>query len=369
MTSSRGRSGRKESAPGRPGPLNVLDTFPAFESYWRQVRTRPLAEQIDAWEHTYLAPWPELLEKQQQSYAAEGVDWRRVARFRVFPHLPERYERMRQLHRTLCRSLPAAWSRTARVLELDFPVRFVIYVGIGVGAGWATRYEGEPACLFGLENAAEVSPGPGGGFPGAVSHELAHLAHAEWRRRDGRRDTLGRSDPYWQLYEEGFATECERRIERPRVFRLRTGRSDWLPWCFRHRAWLAARFLSNASAGRSVRPFFGSWYNIEGHIECGYYLGQQVVREWTATTTLRELASWPRALVRRRVRSTLRRMAGGGRARGPPLGAGERALRRIRTGAARSRSSGPAPTGVPRRPPPGPRQRRSRSGRWSRPPA
>jgi hypothetical protein len=289
--------------------LQLLDTFPAFERYWRVVRSKPLEVQIDRWEHGYMASWPELLEKLQRAYSEEGEDWERIARTRVFPNLPERLPRMRRLHRRLLRTLPDSWSRTQQALTVDFPVRFVIYVGIGVGAGWATRYGGQPACLFGLENAAEIASGKDAANPGAVSHEVAHLAHEEWRRRAGLRGIEEPRGPYWQLYEEGFATECERRIEDPRSFRLRTGQADWLRWCHHHRAWLAAKFLRDAEARRSMRPFFGSWYNIRGHIDCGYYLGQDMVREWTETASLQEVAVLPEPVVRRKARSTLRRWA------------------------------------------------------------
>ncbi len=298
-----------ESVPGSVQRPQVLDTFPAFERYWRAVRSKPIEVQIDRWEYEYMAAWPELLEKQQRNYSEEGVDWKRIARTRIFPHLPERLALMRRLHRNLLKTLPESWSRTRRALKLDFPVRFVIYVGIGVGAGWATRYGGQPACLFGLENIAEIAPAEDGGSSGAVSHEVAHLANDEWRRRSGLRGIEGPGGPYWQLYEEGFATECERCIEEPRSFRLRTGRPDWLPWCTSHRAWLAAKFLRDVRARRSLRPFFGSWYKIRGHIECGYYLGQQIVRDWTKVASLKGVALLPEPTVRRRGRSTLRQIA------------------------------------------------------------
>jgi hypothetical protein len=291
--------------------LQLLDTFPAFERWWRTARMQPIEVQIDRWEHEYMAEWPELLEKLCRNYSDEGVEWKVIARTRVFPHFPERLPRMRRLHRNLLRTLPDSWSRTQRALKVDFPVRFVIYVGIGVGAGWATRYGGRPACLFGLENAAEIASGKDATNPGAISHEVAHLVHDEWRRRSGLRGIEEPGGPYWQLYEEGFATECERRIDGPRAFRLRAGRADWLRWCGRHRAWLAARFLRDAGARRSMRPFFGSWYQVRGHIECGYYLGQEMVREWTETASLREVAALPEPLVRRRAKSTLRRWAAG----------------------------------------------------------
>ncbi len=290
-------------------PLEVLDTFPAFERYWRTARSRPLEVQIARWENDYMAEWPELLDKLTGNYSEEGLDWKRIASTRVFPYLSERLPRMRLLHRRLLKSLPDSWSKTRQVLRLDFPVRFVIYVGIGVGAGWATRYGGQPACLFGLENAAEISSGKNGGMPGAVSHEVAHLAHDEWRRRNGLRGIEEPRGPFWQLYEEGFATECERRIENPRRFRFRTGRPDWLPWCTANRAWLAAKFLRDVKARNSLRPFFGSWYNIRGRIECGYYLGAEIIREWTKSDSLKEVALLPEAAIRNRVRSTLHLMA------------------------------------------------------------
>jgi hypothetical protein len=291
--------------------LQILDTFPAFERYWAGARSLPLEAQIDGWETEYMGRWPELLEKQIRNYSEEGVEWRQIAKTRVFPHLTERLPRMRLLHRRFLKQLPDSWAKVRRVLKPDFPVRFVLYVGIGVGAGWATRYGGWPACLFGLENAAELVSGKDEGTPGAVSHEVAHLVHDEWRRKGGLRGIDKSRGPFWQLYEEGFATECERHIDGPRRFPLRTGRPDWLRWCTAHRAWLARKFLRDVKARDSLRPFFGSWYNIRGRIECGYFLGAEIIHEWTEGASLRAIALLPEATVRRRIRSTLLSMANG----------------------------------------------------------
>jgi hypothetical protein len=299
--------------------VSVIDTFPAFERYWARARFEPIGVQIERWESEYMAQWPELLEKQKRNYAEEGMDWRRIARTRIFPRLPERLPRIRKLHRRLRESLPTSWSRSCQLLKPDFPVRFVIYVGIGVGAGWATRYGGEPACLFGLENAAEIASGENAGMPGSVAHEVAHLVHDEWRRKNGLRGLEAPTGPFWRLYEEGFATECERRVDGPRRFRLRTGRPDWFPWCTSHRAWLAATFLRATRLRRSVRRFFASWYNLRGQIECGYFLGAGIVREWAELSSLKEVALMPETAVRRRMRSSLRRIVEGGAARDRPL--------------------------------------------------
>ena len=286
---------------------NIVDAFPAFERFWQSVRSEPIARQVERWGSEYMRPWPELLAKQKENYTREGVDWRKVARVHVFPHLTSRLGRMQELHRDPLKALPWGWARARRFLDLRFPISFVIYVGIGCGAGWATTYEGRPACLFGLENAAENHRGGDGWGRRIVAHEVAHLAHQTWR---GER-VEQRPDPWWTLYEEGLATYCERKLE-PRSFALRTGKQDWLPWCDRRRAWLARKFLRDVTERRSLRPFFGSWSDIGGYVETGYYLGSEMIREWVHTLPLRTLAALPRPAIRRKARATLQRFTTSG---------------------------------------------------------
>jgi hypothetical protein len=281
------------------GP-EVLDTFPAFEEFWARVRHEPISIQIRRWAGEHMGPWPELLSKQQENYSSDGLDWAGVARYRVFPHLEERLGTMRDLHRDLVRTIPGSWARARAALGIRFPIRFVIYVGIGCGEGWATIYGDRPACLFGLENAAENHRGGDGWSRRIVAHEVAHLAHERFRSDKPR----GPRDPWWMLYEEGFATYWEQRIE-PKLFPLRTGKKDWLAWCDEHRPWLARKFLADVAARRSLRPFFGSWFRIRGQIETGYYLGAEMIRSWTQEMPWRGVASLPLVRLRRRARSTL----------------------------------------------------------------
>ncbi len=292
----------------------VLDAFPAFEDFWVKVRRLPVERQIDLWEREYMAPWPELLEKQKANYLEEGVDWRKVAVTRVFPQFEDHFERMRRLHASLTRTLPRSWVAMRRRLGIRFPVRFVIYVGIGCGMGWATKYAGQPAILLGLENAAEMHDGRRDIWPGVVAHEVAHLAFYEWRRGHhlANPDPAGRTPPLWHLYEEGFATQAEREVCDPEVFALRTGDPRWPSWCEKHRRWLAAKFLEDVAARRSVRPFFGSWYSVKGQVETGYYLGAEVIREWRRTRSFESCAIVPEDAARHLTRKTLRGIAGHG---------------------------------------------------------
>jgi hypothetical protein len=43
-------------------------------------------------------------------------------------------------------------------------------------------------------------------------------------------------------------------------------------------------------AGESVRPFFGSWYDIKDYKQTGYNLGHEMVKSLTAGESLPEIA-------------------------------------------------------------------------------
>jgi len=286
----------------------VVDTFPSFQRYWYHVRTRPVRRQIEAWHDEYLRSWPELAEKQIASYADEGVDWRSVARRRIFPTLPERLSGILQVRRNLLRAFPVAVGQCQEKLGLDFPVTFVLHVGIGCGAGWATTFRGRRAVLFGMENAADLGWTDRRTTVRLVEHEIAHLLHDEWRRR-ARTTRLGdHRGPWWQLYEEGWATRCEFVLGGVALHHTTAHTRDWLSWCRANRSRLAALFLRTVAAHRPTWRFFGSWKNIDGYIETGYFLGSEVVRDWETRSPLRQIACWNADRIRRSAAVSLRRM-------------------------------------------------------------
>lgn len=284
----------------------MIDTFPAFLDYWMASRGDPLERRIKRWETEYLSPWPELRTRQIEEYRREKVDWHSVARRRIFPQLEVNQSAMMRAHESLPSCAGPIFKKAAEMFDLTFELVFVIHVGIGLGAGWATRFGGRRAVLFGLENVAEAGWTDRKMAEALVAHELGHLAHQQWRAQARLAEHPAHEGPYWRLYEEGFATRFELEV---------TGRvrwptePGWLRWCQENRRWLAAAFLRAARRHRSVRRFFGSWYRIRGHSECGYFLGQEVVEEWRRRDTLTEIAVLSEDKVRRRSRTSLLRLA------------------------------------------------------------
>lgn len=282
----------------------IIDTFPAFETYWQRAKSLPLDEQIAAWASDYMAAWPGLLGAQVSCYAQDGLDWRQVARAWVFPHLAERLSAMVTAYRNLPAVCAPVHAQFEEALGLALDVTCVIYVGIGCGAGWATTYEGQPAVLCGLENVAECGWTEPEALRGLVAHEFGHLAHQHWRVQAGLPPVSG---SLWDLYEEGLAQRCEHVILGHNSWHEMTGAygAEWLPWCREHCGWLAAEFLRRVEAGEDTRPFFGSWLDVQGVKQTGYFLGHELVCALEAEHSLQEIACFDEAQIEKQARSWL----------------------------------------------------------------
>ena len=287
-----------------PVGVAVIDAFPEFLEYWEAVRTKPIEQQIDAWAADYMSRWPELLEKQIDSYKEQGCDWRDVARERVFPYLEQRLAAMGVARESLLALCEPVYQQAQAALGLDVDLTCLIYVGVGCGAGWATRLAGRRAILFGLENVAECGWQDRTLAAGLIAHEIGHVAHGCWREQAGAEAGRG---PLWELYEEGFGQRCEHVILGRESWHESAGinEPDWLDWCRQNVAWLAGDLLRRIDTGEPVRPFFGHWFDVRGRRQCGYFLGHELIRQAQADSTLKQIAIWDASEVERRMRAGL----------------------------------------------------------------
>lgn len=267
----------------------VIDTFPAFMSFWDKARRLSTEEQIYGWEKEYMASWPELLTKQVNSYVEDKLDWRQIAREKVFPYFNERLPAMQEAHDNLLKLSVPLYERSCKALDFKSDLVIVIYTGIGIGAGWATTFRDTPAVLFGLENIAECGWSSREAIEGLFAHELGHLVHYHWR---GQIIEYAATDPWQRLHEEGFAQRCEDLISGAESFHQTSSITggDWLSWCQSHKGLLAAEFLKTVAEGKTIAPFFGSWFEIRGKSETGYFLGYEVIKELEKKHNLKEIA-------------------------------------------------------------------------------
>ncbi len=157
-------------------------------AYWAVCRRRTLEEQLRGWETEYLEPWPELVAKQVADYASQGLDWRTIARERVFPHLPSWVSGMARARQNVLRACEPTYARAQRCLGFGFEAVLVIHVGIGCGAGWATTFDGEPAVLLGMEGIVQHGWTGIDAIQGLLTHEIGHLVLRAWRLRAWRQE-------------------------------------------------------------------------------------------------------------------------------------------------------------------------------------
>jgi hypothetical protein len=103
-----------------------VDTFPAFLTYWAEAGRKYLDDQIEDWATGYMAQWPELLARQIEDYAARGLEWRQIARERVFPYLDERLAAVQGAHGDLLELCVPIYSKARQALTFEVSAVFVI---------------------------------------------------------------------------------------------------------------------------------------------------------------------------------------------------------------------------------------------------
>jgi len=267
--------------------LEIVDTLPAFLAFWEAARELDQEDQIERWAVEYLEPWPELFEIQAADYREQGLDWRVIARTRIFPYLEDRLQSMARARTRLLQVLPEVAARVeARYGSLG-DLLCVLHVGLGCGAGWACTLLGRPAVLFGLENIAECGWTTREALQGLAAHEFGHLLLQAYREGAGLE--LGEG-PLWQLFEEGFAQHVA--VDTTDTWHLACGSigGEWLAWCQRQLPRLAARYLDDIENNRPVNAYFGSWLEVDGHSQTGIYLGYELLQLHTRELSLNEVA-------------------------------------------------------------------------------
>lgn len=267
--------------------LQIIDTYPDFRSCWKDTGELPVKYKLEKWLNEYMEGYSALLEKQVEDYESKGFDWRKESKEKVFPDLEERLPRMEEARENLLELVPEIHDRARKFFELDPEISVVIYVGIGCGAGWSTEFKGKSALLFGLENIAECDWTDHRSLEGLTAHELGHLFHERIREAS---DLSLNEGPLWRIYEEGVAKWSEfKLLDRESWYEARgLNEAGWLNWCREHRGWLAEEFLQRVEKEKSVDQFFGSWYDLRGWKQTGYFLGYEAVTGLISNCNLKE---------------------------------------------------------------------------------
>lgn len=261
----------------------IVDTYPSFVL---ALCENPSKSPLATWEEFYSKKFPKIYELQIGNY---GKNWRNFAEKYVFSKFTSWFPKTSRVWRNLLSVIPYAYREFVKFWRNRLDVVFVVYVGIGCGAGWATEYRGRRAVLLGLENIVDLNWCSLEDLRGLIIHELAHLIHMALRGLSAREFEELESDPLFLLYSEGYATYIEEELTGKGLARIASDNS-WLNWCKRHLGFLSREYLSRTESGKPVNDFYGSWLSIEGKSQTGYYLGYEFIKYLARKTSLRSIA-------------------------------------------------------------------------------
>ncbi|MCF2141731.1 MAG: hypothetical protein K9W44_16890 [Candidatus Lokiarchaeota archaeon] len=289
------------------GNYRIISTFEIFEQFWEKNKDLPIQKQISTFAEIFEHKNPELWHMQIDCYKEDGWDWKKIAETQVFPKFPHAVPKMRPIFEKLNNIIPWIFIKAVQKMQFSFDVNFVLYVGIGCGAGWATKFNKKRAVLMGLENIIDCGWHSNETLAGLIAHELGHLVHQEWRDQVNLPNKVQGDDAFWNLYEEGFAMRAEHKIMNSESFHEAEGKENWISWCYSHRNWLAKEYLRSLRNDEKIRRFFGSWFEVQGYKQTGYFLGHEILKEWEIQDKLsfKEIALLPLDEINNRVRQTL----------------------------------------------------------------
>jgi hypothetical protein len=84
--------------------VQIIDTFPAYLSFWSAVAGKDIEQQIEQWHSEYMSNWPELRKKIFDDYANQDIQWFQIAKKKIFPYLSARLTAMKVAHAGLLES-------------------------------------------------------------------------------------------------------------------------------------------------------------------------------------------------------------------------------------------------------------------------
>lgn len=292
------------------GKYHIFSAYEEFRTLWTTISSKSLKDQIRAYEDHFQTTWPELWQMQTENYEEEGESWEKVAAEYVFPKFPQQIPLMPEIHQKLQNNIPWVFIKAVEEMHFTFDINFVLYVGLGVGAGWATKYHSKRAVLQGLENIVDCGWFSDEALAALTAHEIGHLVHQEWRDQahlPNLPDPTTNNPALWDLYEEGFAMRAEHKIMGKESFHESEGQDNWVEWCHANKQWLAQQYLAHLNDKEELKRFFGSWFEIEGKKQTGYFLGHEMLKEWEITIPFKEIALLTMDEIDERVLTTLKR--------------------------------------------------------------
>ncbi len=277
--------------------FDVVDVFENFkEMYHHRLTPESL---LDGWYHA-MGHAPKLRDLCIQDYEQVNLSWERIALEKVFHRTHQDYVKMTNIHARLKVLIPHMKTRLMSFYPSLNAVRFVLYHGLGNGAGWAITYLHQPSILLGIDKIAALDWSSDEELMRLIAHEYMHLVHQHYRGELWHFQSAYEA-AIMRLYIEGVASYYETELAA-----LPERLTRWEAQCEAVEAALKGHYLEILrQAGVGHERFYGDWHDIEGLSDVGYYLGKRMVESVLESYTFQELIGAPFTLVERWVKNYL----------------------------------------------------------------
>lgn len=236
----------------------------------------------------YMSHYPLL-----KTYCIEDYskDWQKIATEKVFTYDRLSFIRMKEVGFLLEEIIQHIQSKAKEFFDcknID-DIDWIIYHGLGNGAGGYTSLGDKNVILFGLEKILDLEWDKDKKLNDLVAHEYSHYIHETIRASSLESHQDFKTDMIYRLYVEGLATFGE-----SIMYGRHKSMPDWYDQCLKKEKLLKVKFkrlLNNEK--KDILHFFGDWYPVENLIEAGYFLGLRMIEQWLKASSLQDIMKAP----------------------------------------------------------------------------
>ena len=253
--------------------MSLIDAFEPIETLGDRVKTTEAL--LTGWIRA-MSQFPEIYDVCTSDYTEAGFDWQTIALTRIMPYSLKHWSCLQTTYHQLKKLCHMDTLRAGGFNPTDFEeLMFVLYHGLGNGAGWAHAYDGKPAIWLGIDKLCELGWTTTKQLKALIVHEAAHLWHAQKLHVSLPRFAQYCNHPIFRLVAEGIAMVYETTIDP-----LGSRSEAWFKACEERLPDIKKLYAQSLRENNDAwQRFFGDWHTVENLPDTGYFIGKRLV-DW-----------------------------------------------------------------------------------------
>ncbi len=247
--------------------IKVINLFDDFLNFYLENKSLDIFE---VWERFYKDNHEKFYLKLIEDLKKDNINYIEIGRINL-KNFEDKIDILKNISENILKVKDVIYKKGKEFLNFD--LKIIIYIGLGIFAGWATLFENSLTIIFDLVKIDELNWGSYKKLSGLFSHELSHLIHMNLRK--DCKEFEEEVEPVFLLYIEGFAQKFGENFVKGDIWYMFNDKE--LNWCKENINFLKEEYYNRVEIGESINDFFGDWYNIKGKKMTGYFLGYRFI--------------------------------------------------------------------------------------------